>query len=184
MKLQLFTIKEIPKADSNHTCLAIFSLDSPLKKDQNYYLQVFLKEWKYIKKKCFRYIIDDLESSSLDSDDFEDSEEEQIKAIRLTFFERAILNKVFIKQAILKNYFLLFETAILKKVFFEKKILFEREREQFLKDIYFEGGFFKMHFLREQFWKSFFKRANLKMHFFQVGILNMYFLREQFWKHI
>ena len=78
MKLQFFTIKEIPKADSNHTCLAIFSLDSPLKKDQNYYLQVFLKEWKYIKKKCFRYIIDDLESSSLDSDDFEDSEEEQI----------------------------------------------------------------------------------------------------------
>ena len=128
MKLQFFTIKEIPKADSNHTCLAIFSLDSPLKKDQNYYLQVFLKEWKYIKKKCFRYIIDDLESSSLDSDDFEDSEEEQIKAIRLTFFERAILNNVFIKQAILKNYFLLFETAILKKVFFEKKkkIIWER----------------------------------------------------------
>ena len=74
---------------------------------------------------------------------------------------------------------MLFETAILKKVFFEKKKkLFERE--QFLKDIYFEGGFFKMHFLREQFWISFFKRANLKMHFFQVGILNMYFLREQF----
>ena len=182
MKLQFFTIKEIPKADSNHTCLAIFSLDSPLKKDENYYLQVFLKEWKYIKKKRFRYIIDDLESSFHDSDDFEDSEEEQIKAIRLTFFERAILNNVFIKQAILKNYFLSFETAILKKVFFEKNILFERE--QFLKDIYFEGGFFKMHFLREQFWKSFFKRANLKMHFFQVGILNMYFFRAQFCKRI
>ena len=79
------------------------------------------------KKKRFRYIIDDLESSSLDSDDFEDSEEEQIKAIRLRFFERAILNNVFIQQAILKNCFLSFETAILKKVFFDKNILFERE---------------------------------------------------------
>ena len=126
MKLQFFTIKEIPKADSNHTCLAIFSLDSPLKKDQNYYLQVFLKEWKYIKKKRFRYIIDDLESSSLDSDDFEDSEEEQIKALRLIFFERAILKNVFTKWAILKNYFLSFERAILKKVFFSKNMLFER----------------------------------------------------------
>ena len=49
------------------------------------------------KKKRFRYIIDDLESSSLDSDDFEDSEEEQIKALRLIFFERAILKNVFTK---------------------------------------------------------------------------------------
>ena len=32
---------EIPKVDSNHTCLAVMSLDSALKKDDNYYLQVF-----------------------------------------------------------------------------------------------------------------------------------------------
>ena len=28
-------IKEIPKVDSNHTCLAVISLDSALKKDEN-----------------------------------------------------------------------------------------------------------------------------------------------------
>ena len=29
--------------DPNHTCLAVISLDSALKKDENYHLQVFLK---------------------------------------------------------------------------------------------------------------------------------------------
>ena len=38
-----FYDKKIPKVDSNHTCLAVISLDSALKKDENYYLQVFLK---------------------------------------------------------------------------------------------------------------------------------------------
>ena len=40
-----------PKVDSNHTCLAVISLDSALKKDDNYYPKVFLKECKYIEKK-------------------------------------------------------------------------------------------------------------------------------------
>ena len=31
-----FFDKEIPKGDSNHTCLTIISLDSSLKKDENY----------------------------------------------------------------------------------------------------------------------------------------------------
>ena len=35
-KLQIFTVKT--------TCLAVISLDSALKKDDNYYPQVFLKE--------------------------------------------------------------------------------------------------------------------------------------------
>ena len=65
MKLQSFTIK-IAKVDSNHTCLAGISLDSALKKDENYYLEVFLKECKYI---VIRHIIDDLESSSDDFDE-------------------------------------------------------------------------------------------------------------------
>ena len=43
-----FYDKKIPKLDSNHTCLAVMSLDSALKKDDNYYPQVFLKEYKYI----------------------------------------------------------------------------------------------------------------------------------------
>ena len=33
--------KKIPKKDSNHTCVAVISLYSALKKDDNYYPQVF-----------------------------------------------------------------------------------------------------------------------------------------------
>ena len=36
---------------SNHTCLAVISLDSAFKKDENYYPKVFLKECKCIEKK-------------------------------------------------------------------------------------------------------------------------------------
>ena len=71
-----FYDKEIRKADSNHTCLAGTSLDSTPKKDENYYRQVFLKDWKYIEKKVVRHIIDDLESSSDDSDGSDDFDEE------------------------------------------------------------------------------------------------------------
>ena len=45
-----FYDKEIPKVDSNHTFLYVISLDSVLKKDENNYPQVFLRECKYIKK--------------------------------------------------------------------------------------------------------------------------------------
>ena len=39
-----FYDKEIPKVDSNFTCLEIISLDSALKKDENYFvLKCFLK---------------------------------------------------------------------------------------------------------------------------------------------
>ena len=71
-----FYDKEIPKVDSNHTCLAVVRLDSAVKKDENYYPQVFLKECKYIEKKLVRQIIDDSESSFDDSDDSDDSDEE------------------------------------------------------------------------------------------------------------
>ena len=66
-----FYDKEIPKADSNHTCLAVISLDSDLNKYGNYYPQLFLKECKYIKKKVIRHIINDD-----NSDDSDDSDEE------------------------------------------------------------------------------------------------------------
>ena len=46
-----FHDQKISKVDSNHTCLAVVSLNSTLKKDDNYYPQVFLKESKYIEKK-------------------------------------------------------------------------------------------------------------------------------------
>ena len=39
MKLPIFYDKETPKVDSNHPYLAVISLDSALKKDENYYRQ-------------------------------------------------------------------------------------------------------------------------------------------------
>ena len=45
-----FHDKEIPKASSDYTCLAVITIDSALKRDDNYYPQVFLKEYKYIEK--------------------------------------------------------------------------------------------------------------------------------------
>ena len=45
-----FYNKKIPKLDSNHTCLVVITLDCALKKNDNYYSQVFLKECKYIEK--------------------------------------------------------------------------------------------------------------------------------------
>ena len=41
-------------------CLAVISLDSAPKKDDNYYPQVLLKECKYIEKKVVRHIHDNL----------------------------------------------------------------------------------------------------------------------------
>ena len=57
--------------DSNHTWLAVISLDSALKKDENYYFQVFLKECKCIEKKLIRHINDNFcdFSSSGESDE-------------------------------------------------------------------------------------------------------------------
>ena len=67
-----FYDKRIPKVKYNHTCLAVISLDSAFKKDENYYPQVFLKECKYIEKKVIRHINDNLSDSS--SDDESDEE--------------------------------------------------------------------------------------------------------------
>ena len=67
-----FHDKKIYKIDSNHTCLAVIRWDSALKKDDNYYPQVFLKECKYIEKKVIRHVNDnlsDFSSSSSESDE-------------------------------------------------------------------------------------------------------------------
>ena len=68
-----FLQQKIPKLDSNHTCLALISLDSALMKYENYYLQVFLKECKYIEKKIVRHDSDNL-SDFFSSDDESDEE--------------------------------------------------------------------------------------------------------------
>ena len=64
-----FHDKEIPKAGSNHTSLAKTTIDSVHKKDENYCLQLFSKQCKYIEKKMIRYVTEDLEISSDDSDE-------------------------------------------------------------------------------------------------------------------
>ena len=64
-----FYEKKTPKVDSNHTCLAVITLDSALKKDYSYYLQVLLKECKYIEKKVIRHINNNLSNFSYSSDE-------------------------------------------------------------------------------------------------------------------
>ena len=73
-----FYNKKIPELDPNHTCLAVISLDSALRKNNNYYPQVFLKECKYIEKKVIRHINDNLSdfSSSSSSSSSDESHEE------------------------------------------------------------------------------------------------------------
>ena len=72
-----FYNKEIPKVDSNHTCLTVIS---NLKKDQNYYLQVSLKEYKYIeKKKVIKHINDNLSN-------FSSSNESSFNKLELVIF--------------------------------------------------------------------------------------------------
>ena len=68
-KVADFYDKKIPKLYSSHTCLAVISLDSALKKDENYYPSVFLKECKYIDKKVVRHIHDSLSNFSYSSDE-------------------------------------------------------------------------------------------------------------------
>ena len=63
--------KEIQNVDSSHTCLAVISFGSALKKDRNYYPHVFLKECKQIEKKVMAHVIGSLSyfSSSNESDE-------------------------------------------------------------------------------------------------------------------
>ena len=59
----------MPKIDFNHTSLEVISFDSALKKDEKYYLQVFLKECKYMNKKVIRHIAQNIEIFPRDSDE-------------------------------------------------------------------------------------------------------------------
>ena len=68
--------KEIPKVDSNYTCLAVISLDFALKKDDNCYPQVLLKECNYIERKVLRHIHDNLSDFSSDDEEPDESDED------------------------------------------------------------------------------------------------------------
>ena len=67
-----FYNKEIPKLDPNYTCLAVISLNSALKRDENYYPQMFLRDCKYIKKIVIKHINDNLSDFSYSSDEFDE----------------------------------------------------------------------------------------------------------------
>ena len=61
--------KEIPQGVADYTYLAVISVRSALKKDENYYPQVFLKECKYIEKQLVKHISESKEIHSRDSDE-------------------------------------------------------------------------------------------------------------------
>ena len=65
--------------DSDCTWLAVILIDFVLKKDENYYPQVFLKEYKYIEKekKVTEHVADDLENPS----DSDESDKEYIRGL-------------------------------------------------------------------------------------------------------
>ena len=71
-KVTHFYNEEIPKVESNHTCLAVISLDSALKKGWKCFPQVFLKKRKCIQKKVIRHINGD--SSKFSNSDGSDEE--------------------------------------------------------------------------------------------------------------
>ena len=71
MKLQLFNDKEMLTVGSNHTCLAVMTIVSALVKAENQYPEVFLKESKYIEKEVIRHVIEYLEISSNNSDEYD-----------------------------------------------------------------------------------------------------------------
>ena len=64
------------KLGSNCTFLALISLNSALKEDENYYLQLFLEECIFFEKKVVRHIYDSLSDFSYSSDE---SDEELLK---------------------------------------------------------------------------------------------------------
>ena len=62
---------KIPKVGSNYPFLAVILNDFVLKKEEEFYPQVFLKECNYVEKekKTTRHITEDLEIFSNDSDE-------------------------------------------------------------------------------------------------------------------
>ena len=88
-------------AKSNHTCLSVISLDSALKKDENYYTQVFLKVCKYIEKKAIRHVNDNLSDFILLTTLMKNSYQVNLfwkTNFENVFFERVNLKKYFFKE--------------------------------------------------------------------------------------
>ena len=45
----------------DYSCLEVIAIDSALKKEENFYPQVFLKEFKYTEKEVIRHVTEDIE---------------------------------------------------------------------------------------------------------------------------
>ena len=87
-----FYDKKIHKLDPNHTCLAVISFYSSLKKNGNCYPQVFLKECKYIEKKVVRHINDNVSDFSYS---FDESDEEQFNDFLRKQFPKSLMKNNF-----------------------------------------------------------------------------------------
>ena len=62
--------KDIPKENMHYTCIACITIDSVMKMDKKYFLQVYLEECKHkIKIKMSRFINAELDSDSGSDDD-------------------------------------------------------------------------------------------------------------------
>ena len=66
-----FQSKKVCKGDASYKCLSLIMLDSIVKVGRKYYLQVFLVECKYVKRKnkMVNYINDDIEITLSDEND-------------------------------------------------------------------------------------------------------------------
>ena len=69
MRIQIFTIKKFLKKGSNYTCFAVILIDFVLKTWKLVPASVFKSKYIEKEKKMIRYITDDLEIFSDDSDD-------------------------------------------------------------------------------------------------------------------
>ena len=72
-----FLGNNIPKENMHYTCIACIIIDSVMKMDKKYFLQVYSKEWNYKIQKIqmSRFITAELDSD-LDSDSHHDSEDD------------------------------------------------------------------------------------------------------------
>ena len=91
IELQMFMIKK------NHTCFAVISLDLAIKNDETINRRCFQKSVNTFKK--FRHNNDDSNDFSYSSDD---SDEEQIKAIRINI-EFLLANENMIYNEVIKQ---------------------------------------------------------------------------------
>ena len=87
---------KIPEAASNYICWSVILIDNILKKDKNYYLQVFLIECKNIAKEqqVIRYITDDSGFPS----DFDESDHDGVFKCAKRFLKQNKIRHSSLKQ--------------------------------------------------------------------------------------